>query len=458
MEDRERVPTSRNNREPKFWSYLAQKELDYFPSTKVRWFLLMVLIFAWTVEQFERAKMGPVLVFLLEDFNVQLSTWGNFTALGTVLGIIAAYIASNLADRFGRKALIFWPITLYIFIAAGIAVAPNFGTVIFLNIVGIITASAMFPVIQAAVRDVSPRMGRAFAYAWLSLAFVLGALSSNWAGAIIIPVWPGWRPQFWVAAGVALLTAIIVGIFYKNMSEKFRSKIITKDSSQLNKAATIEGYSSITEARKSGNLVYKDWRIWMLGFALMFWVVLYSSIGAYMPLYFTEYFNMEPATAASSANAFWLVFMFSVFLSGWLSDKLQVRKIVTVFGGMMTGITFLVLAMLPSAISMTTLLALWALAGFFSGFIYPAWCALLSENAENISSFGVARAFGIAAILQGMISVMMHMGLPVVVANWGWPTWIFISGISCFLLAICTSFGRGPWWMSRVNRSNSVAS
>lgn len=457
MAERQKVPPEVSERTKRFWSYLSEKELDYFPSTKVRWFLLMVLIFAWTVEQFERAKMGPVLIFLLEDFNVQLSTWGNFTALGTVLGILAAYIASNLADRFGRKALIFWPITIYIFIAAGIAIAPNFSTVITLNIVGIIVASAMFPVVQAAVRDVSPRMGRAFAYSWLSLAFVLGALSSNWAGALIIPVWPGWRPQFWVAAGVALVTAVIVGVFYKNMSEKFRSKIISEETGQLKKATEAAGYANITEARQSGNLVYKDWRIWMLGLALMFWVVLYASIGAYMPLYFTEYFNMDPATAASSANVFWLVFMFSVFLSGWISDKLQVRKIVTVFGGITTGITFIVLALLPSTVPMTLLLVLWAVAGLFSGFIYPAWCALLSENAENISPFGVARAFGIAAILQGMIGVLMHMGLPVVVANWGWPMWILISGISCFLLAVCTSFGRGPWWTSRADRK-SIAS
>src|SRR5699024_2702851 len=112
---------------------------------------------------------------------------------------------------------------------------------------------------------------------------------------------------------------------------------------------------------------------------------------------------------------------FSVFVSGWISDKLQLRKIVTVFGGITTGIMFFILATLPSTVTVTTLLVLWAISGFFSGFIYPAWCALLSESAENISPFGVARAFGVAAIMQGLMGVFMHLGLPVVVVNWGWP-------------------------------------
>src|SRR5690606_7205741 len=141
-------------------------------------------------------------------------------------------------------------------IAIGTAVAPNFASVASLNVIGIVVASAMYPVVQAAVRDISPRMGRAIAYAWLSLAFVLGALTSNWAGALIIPVWPGWRPQFWLAAAVALVTAVVIWVFYRDMSEKFRGKIIQKQKDPL-ESSNLAGYKNLEEAIRSGNLVYK---------------------------------------------------------------------------------------------------------------------------------------------------------------------------------------------------------
>ena len=170
--------------------------------------------------------MSPVLVYVLQDFNITLTTWGIVAAIGAIFGSIGAYVFSNLADQYGRKSLIIWPTFAYIPIAIGTALAPNFMTVAILYILGSIVVAGMLPAVQAAARDITPRMGRAMSYSWISLAFVLGALTSNWAGAIIIPIWPGWRPQFWVAAGVALFTVLIVGFLYKDLSERIRGNIM----------------------------------------------------------------------------------------------------------------------------------------------------------------------------------------------------------------------------------------
>ena len=59
-----------------FWSYLRQRELDYFPTGTLRWWLLGLIIFAWAIEQFERLKIGPVLVYMFDDFDVSLREWG----------------------------------------------------------------------------------------------------------------------------------------------------------------------------------------------------------------------------------------------------------------------------------------------------------------------------------------------------------------------------------------------
>ena len=150
------------------------------------------------------------------------------------------------------------------------------------------------------------------------------------------------------------------------------------------------GFANLDEAVKSGNRVYRSWRMWALSGAMLFWAITYVTVGSYVPLYITQYDGVNVAGSAGLASAFWLVFTASVVVSGWLSDRIRLRKIVTVFGGVTTGMMFLVLAGLPRGTSIGVLAVVWALTGWFAGFIYPAWCALLSEDCEALSPWAAA--------------------------------------------------------------------
>ena len=177
-----------------------------------------------------------------------------------------------------------------------------------------------------------------------------------------------------------------------------------------------------------------------------------------MPTSLTQHFEIEPAKAAGITSYFWLVFTVSVFVSGWISDRLQVRKTVTAFGGLSTGICYFIGAALPVGTPYWKLALVWSLTGFCAGFIYPAWCALFSETCEQVTPFGVARAFGFVGLLYPVAGVTLNLGLPQVVARWGWPAWMQIAGASCVMCAILCSFGHGPWWVSRGRRTLSFYS
>lgn len=440
--------TVKNESPPRkgFWTYLSYKELDQYPTPGLRLWLMLILVFAWTVEQFEKAKMAPVLSYIMEDFDVSLTTWGVVATIATILSALSVYIFGYFSDLYGRKKLMIWPMFIYVFLAILTVMAQNFMTVAVFYVLGLVIISGLYPVVAAAFRDVSPRSGRAISYSWLSLAFVLGSLTSNGAASMTIPIWPGWRPQYWIAAGVALIMVIIVGFLYKDLSEKVRGKVY-KDQTEGLKSETVKQEVSVEEAKRSGNLIYKDWRIWFLNMALLFWGCVYASIMAYVPLYFTQFFGIEPARAASLTNVFWFVAIFSIFFGGWLSDKLQLRKIVSALGAIGTGAMLIILSVLPANTSETILILIWGLSGITMGFIYPAWCALLSENAESISSFGVGRAFAISGIFSAVGGVFLNLGLPVIVENWGWSAWMLTSGFCCFAVALFVSFGRGPWFI-----------
>ena len=116
---------------------------------------------------------------------------------------------------------------------------------------------------------------------------------------------------------------------------------------------------------------------------------------------------------------------------------------------------FFVIAFLPKTHSIGELSLIWAITGVCAGFIYPAYTALISENAEAISPFGVGRAFSLQMPLGLVATVFLNLGLPHVVGNGsGWPTWMVISGVCCLLIGTSIAIGGVGTWLSPSRAKN----
>ena len=429
-----------------FWGYLKHRQIDFYPTGRLRWWLLGLIVLGWAVEQYEALKNGPVLVYILADFDKSLVQWGYVAALAGLVYSVGAVILSRAADRFGRRPLMIWPVFAYVLISVLGAIAPNFWTLAFLVTAGSFMMAGMNPAVHAASRDLTPRMGRAMVYAWVSLAFTIGALMSTAIAAQTLPIWPGWRSQYWIAAGLGGITALTLLIFYRDLSVRVRGQI-----HQNAEVAPVEesDATSTANAYDDGRVIYRSPRLWLLSMVIVFWALTYVTVSGYVPTYLAQHYGLDPARAASVTSWFWIVFTVSVFLSGWLSDRLMVRKTITAFGGLTTGTCFLIGALLPVGTPESTLILVWSLTGFFAGFIYPAWCAIYSETAEAISPHGVGRAFGITATLSPISGLFLNLGLPRVVENFGWSAWMLIAGVCCLCVSVLVGYGEGPWWPNR---------
>ncbi|MEQ8860460.1 MAG: MFS transporter [Pseudomonadales bacterium] len=438
-----------------FWSYLRQRQISHLPAGPLRWWLLGLIVLGWAVEQYEALKVGPVLVYVLEDFDKSLVQWGQVAAIVGFVYSAGAVLLSRVADRFGRRPLMIWPVFAYAVISAAGAMAPNFYTLAGLLMAGSFLMAGMNPAVHAASRDLTPRMGRAMVYAWVSLAFTIGALMSTAVAAQTLPIWPGWRSQFWIAALLGAVTALVIFLFYRDLAPAVRGQIL-KQAADAVPAPELPEALSDQDRYLDGRAVYRSPRLWLLSLVIVFWSLAYVTVSGYVPTYLVQHFQLPPARAAGVTSYFWIVFTFSVFLSGWLSDRLRVRKTVTAFGGISTGACFMIGATLPPDTSEALLTLVWSATGFFAGFIYPAWCAIYSETAESISPHGVGRAFGITATLAPLSGLTLNLGLPRVVEIWGWSAWMGFAGVCCLCVSGLVAFGQGPWWVARAERRAPV--
>ena len=329
-----------------FLSYLRQREIDAPPSRALRVWLLGLIVLGWAVEQYESLKTGPVLVYVLDEFDRTLTEWGQVAALAGVVYSIGAQLLSRAADRFGRRPLMIWPVFCYALISMGGALAPSFYTLAALAMAGSFLMAGMNPAVHAASRDLTPRMGRAMVYAWVSLAFTIGALMSTAVAAQTLPLFPGWRPQFWIAALLGAVTALLLFVFYRDLSPRVRGQVVETGfadapAARAETAVPTALAAAEPDSYEDGRLVYRSPRLWILSGTIVFWSLTYVTVSGYVPVYLARHHQLNPADAAGVTSWFWIVFTASVFLSGWLSDRLRVRKTITAFGGITTGACFL---------------------------------------------------------------------------------------------------------------------
>ena len=428
-----------------FFAYRRNRELDFLPSGGLRWLLIFVIVWVYCVEQLERLKIGSVLPYLFEEFNVGLRDWGNLGMMGAVASALGAFVMSNVAERYGRRIVIIFCILAMSTISVFIALAQSWLVVSVLYIAAGFVVSAAGPASHAALRDLTPRVGRAFAFSLLSMGMTGGALLATSTAALTVPIWPGWRPQFWLAAVVGIFTCMLAVFFYRDLSARVRGEVVRdlqRDSPDQSPRATVVVDA---DAHLHGLRIYRDWRTWVLSTSMLFWAITYVGVAMYVPLYLVQEHGMDVASSARMTSVFYVVFTIALLGSGWLSDKLGLRKIVTAFGGLACGAGFVLLGLLPQGINPIFLNLLFAYLGFTAGFIYPAFCALISENAEEISPFAVARAFGIMNVIVQLGIFVLNLIVPWVREHYGWGTWMVISGILCIGIAVSVAFGRGPW-------------
>jgi multidrug resistance protein len=172
---------------------------------------------------FNMRAISPVLVDISQDFDISVAVAGSLGAAYSLPAAFLAVIFGPLSDRYGRRSLMLFGLSILTLASLGATLAPTFVLLLLCRILAGLGAAAVSPSVFAAVGDYFPYSERGRAFGWVvtgtTMAIVAGIpLGSLLAGYL------SWRWMFGLLSLVFLTVTILVTLFLPPSEESHKSK------------------------------------------------------------------------------------------------------------------------------------------------------------------------------------------------------------------------------------------
>ncbi|MFC7392893.1 MFS transporter [Scopulibacillus cellulosilyticus] len=422
-----------------------ERELTIYPIGGRRIWLLFIVILANFIANYE-AQIAPVVPMLLKDLRIELTQYGMISAVSTIAAALSALIFGPIADRHGRVRYLVPSLFLTAICVYGMTLVHSvFGLLAVRVLLGLVEGISISTT-AGLVRDFSPRMGRALAYGFWTFGPVGSNFFANGLAGWTLPVLHTWQSQFVIQGTIAFVSAILILFFIYDLSPKLRAQVITNNqqAESINKA--LKGRTEDNENQKMREITRIP-RIWTLSIGISLFLVTYLTVQAFGPTILVQGFGYGHSQAAEIAKYFWLLNLATLLVAGWISDRLKLRKVVSLTGAVLSFIYMIYFATLfGQDIPEGQMIIYTSLLGGLMGICYGPWMALFSENAEDIKASLQSAAWGLWGFVIRVIAVVILIIAPVVVAMHGWGAWMWISAISALIYVPLVFTARGPWF------------
>ncbi len=421
-------------------TFTEARTLTEYPHGAHRWGLVLLTVLATVLASYE-FQLAPLLPLLLPDIHMSMLGYGGFISFAVAISAISAFFGGPLADRFGRVVIIDACLAAVIVLVFANLLIHNVLSFIIVRTLMSVVGGLMAGAGAALVRDMSPRLSRALAFGLFTIGPVGANFLANFIAGQTLPIYHTWQSQIWITGflGVAMFVPII--LWLKDLSPElrlsiFRSEIAAMEAEGRRRPSAAELPSSTAGAFAA---LLRHFEVWLLVFGVVANLTLYFTITPFGPTMFTHAFHYSPAEAASLNAYFWFANLAVLVLTGYVSDRLQSRKPIAIFGAVLS--CGLLLWWIPkfghampqreTAIVATTL-------GCFLAIGYVPWAAQFSETLEDISPALQATGwafFGLVA--RGWVAISAPLTI-IVAKHSGWGRWVEISlaGMVLYIVAM----------------------
>ncbi|MGY1727416.1 MFS transporter [Geodermatophilus sp. SYSU D01062] len=416
------------------------RRLDTYPTGRRRRRILAMAVLASLICSFE-AQIAPVVPLLLDDLGMSLAAYGGISATAMLAGAVAGLIGGRLTDSVGRVRLLvpLMLLTSLLCVATTLVQTPTQLLVArtVLSFVDGVAIASTAPL----VRDFSPRMGRATAFAFWTWGPV-GAnfLAAAIAGATLAAFDDSWRSQFWLMGGVSLVVSLVIAANIAELSPTLRASILQSEQRAL-------GVADDARPARPGDLL-RSAAVWAHCLGIACWLVTYLTLALYGQTMLVDTFALTTAQASQVMMLFWVLNLGTLVAAGRLSDRLQLRRPFSLGGTLVAlacGVVLIRLMADPAGVSWTALMVTGVLLGAGLGVAYGPWMANYSENAEDVDPRLQGTAWGLFSFLSKAMAVVVLLVAPRVVDAADWRTWMVVSLGAMALFGVAVLFFRGPW-------------
>lgn len=306
----------------------------------------------------------PLLPFWAERLGANAVGVGLILTIYALAQFIFTPVLGTLSDRYGRKPVILTSLLIEAASLAFTALAGALPILLLARFVGGIGASNIGSA-QAVVSDVTTAKERAKGMGMIGAAIGLGFVIGPALGGVLAPL--GQTVPFWVAAGVALLNALLVALL---LPETRKQRV-----SQMERT---EG----TEHRQGISVLFFGWKnalhypaVVRLVIVNLFYTVAFTAMEAIFPLFTQHGFGWN---ATQNGYVFTYVGFIVVIMQGGLVGQLVKRW--NEHGIMLAGLVLLAggLVLLAFSTQLALLLAALGILSIGDGAATPTVSTLLS--------------------------------------------------------------------------------
>ncbi|MFT6293616.1 MAG: DHA1 family bicyclomycin/chloramphenicol resistance-like MFS transporter [Ilumatobacter sp.] len=242
---------------------------------------------------------------------------------------VAQLVWGPLADRFGRKPVLYAGTAIYIVGAIGSALAPTFELLLLSRFVWGIGAAGSRVVATAIIRDRFEGTAMAKAMSQIMAVFMLVPILAPTLGTAIIALFP-WRGVFWFCA--------IWAVFIMVWSLRMRESLDPANRRPLRVGATMQGYVEVARTRVTAG--YSISTIFLQG--------VFTSYLASSELLITEVFDRE-AQFPYIFGAVAILFAAGAVLNGRVVGLIGIHRLVNGVFGVLIPLTLLSVVISVSA-------------------------------------------------------------------------------------------------------------
>ncbi|MFC4117612.1 MFS transporter [Nonomuraea zeae] len=417
------------------------RELSVYPVGSRRILLLAIAVLASLVANFE-TTLATILPLLMDDLGMSLTVYGQIAALSVLVGGLSAGFGGILSDRWGRVTILVPTLTITAACNFLLATVDSVAELFWIRCLMLFIEGAGITITASLVRDFSPRLGRAQAFAFWTWGPVGASFLASFIAGFTLPLFDNaWQSQAIIMGCVSLAMCGVIIWKIAEPSAALRAQVLQAE--QAVEAGRHAGHGQVRE-------LFRHPHLWAHVLGNTGWQVLYWTFAIFGQTILADAFGLDPA-AANRVVALGIVLnALAVVVVGRLSDRLQLRKPFTAAGTVRTaGALAYFVALVGPGVSAAHVTVVYALLFLFMGIAYVPWMANFSENAEDVESRLQGSALGIWGMVVRIMIVALLIVSPMVVEAGGWESWLRVAFAGQIVFLISMIAYKGRWRRSR---------